>query len=68
MMLERRIYSITLPMILLLSACSSDRRVGGTIVVSSAADADVLFPPLTITLIGKQVSDRCASQFGHADA
>ena len=55
---RRRIYSITLSMIFLLSACSSDRRVGGAIVMSSAADADVLFPPLTITIIGKQVGDQ----------
>ena len=55
---ERRAYSITLWMILLLSACSSERRVGGTIAISSAADADVLFPPLTLSLIGKQVTDQ----------
>jgi peptide/nickel transport system substrate-binding protein len=55
---RRRIYSITLSTILLLSACSSERRVGGTIVLSSAADADILFPPLTISLIGKQITDQ----------
>jgi peptide/nickel transport system substrate-binding protein len=54
----RRILSITLPAILLLGACSSDRRVGGTIVISSAADADVLFPPLTLSLQGRQVTDQ----------
>lgn len=53
-----RIYSITLSTVLLLSACSSDRRVGGTIVMSSAADADVLFPPLTLSLVGKQITDQ----------
>ena len=53
-----RAYSITLSAILLLSACSSEKRVGGTIVISSAADADVLFPPLTISLLGKQVTDQ----------
>ncbi len=58
MMHGTRFFSITLPMILLLSACSSDKRVGGTIVLSSAADADVLFPPLTLTLQGKQVVDQ----------
>ncbi len=58
MTLERRLYSITLSTILFLGACSSERRVGGTIVLSSAADADVLFPPLTITIIGKQVTDQ----------
>jgi len=51
----------------LIAACSSDNRtealaekgrVGGTIVLSSAADADVLLPPLTITLQGKQVVDQ----------
>jgi peptide/nickel transport system substrate-binding protein len=53
----RRFYSITLS-VLLLSACSSERRVGGTIMISSAADADILFPPLTMTLQGKQVVDQ----------
>ncbi|HEY4672183.1 MAG TPA: ABC transporter substrate-binding protein, partial [Gemmatimonadaceae bacterium] len=57
MTLERRLYSFTLSVILL-SACSSERRVGGSIVLSSAADADVLFPPLTITLVGKQITDQ----------
>lgn len=51
----------------LLVACSSDNRtealagrgrVGGTIVLSSAADADILLPPLTVTLQGKQVVDQ----------
>jgi len=50
-----------------LAACSSDRgtparqpkgHVGGTIVVSSAADADILLPPLTMTLLGKQIVDQ----------
>jgi len=57
MTLGRRLHSITLA-VLVLSACSSDRRVGGTIVMSSAADADILFPPLTISLLGKQVTDQ----------
>ena len=50
----------------LLVACSDTRssapaakgRVGGTIVLSSSGDADVLFPPLTMTLQGKQVVDQ----------
>jgi peptide/nickel transport system substrate-binding protein len=33
-------------------------RIGGTIVVSSAADADILLPPLTLTLQGKEVVDQ----------
>lgn len=50
-----------------LVACSSDSRrealggkggIGGTIVLSSSADADVLLPPLTMTLQGKQVVDQ----------
>jgi len=57
-MLGRQFLSITVPTILLLGACSGDRRVGGTIVISSAGDADVLFPPLTLTLQGKQVVDQ----------
>ncbi|HXL87109.1 MAG TPA: peptide ABC transporter substrate-binding protein, partial [Gemmatimonadaceae bacterium] len=51
----------------LLVGCSRDAgtaqsaakgRVGGTIVVSSAADADILLPPLTLTLQGRQVVDQ----------
>jgi peptide/nickel transport system substrate-binding protein len=33
-------------------------KVGGTIVVSTAADADILLPPLTLTLLGKQIVDQ----------
>ena len=51
-------FSIVLPAILVLCACSSERRVGGTIVLSTAADADVLFPPLTMSIQGKQVVDQ----------
>jgi peptide/nickel transport system substrate-binding protein len=58
MMHGRRGASITLSAFFLLSACSGDKHVGGTIVLSSAADADILFPPLTLTLMGKQVSDQ----------
>jgi peptide/nickel transport system substrate-binding protein len=54
----RSVFSITLSAILLLSACSSDKRVGGTIVLASAADADVLFPPLTLSVQGKEVVDQ----------
>jgi peptide/nickel transport system substrate-binding protein len=54
----RSVLSITLSAVLILSACSGDKRVGGTIVISSAGDADVLFPPLTLTLQGKQVVDQ----------
>jgi peptide/nickel transport system substrate-binding protein len=49
----------------LLGSCSRDATesrakgpVGGTIVVSSAADADILLPPLTLTLQGRQVVDQ----------
>lgn len=49
-----------------LVGCSSDGSgdraakgpVGGTIVLSSAADADILLPPLTMTLQGRQVVDQ----------
>jgi peptide/nickel transport system substrate-binding protein len=52
--------------VMALLACSSESGtpgarkgpVGGTIVVSSSADADVLLPPLTMTLLGKQVLDQ----------
>ncbi|MFL5483067.1 MAG: ABC transporter substrate-binding protein [Gemmatimonadaceae bacterium] len=52
------IFSITLALMSVLAACSTERRVGGTIVISTAADADVLLPPLTLTLQGKQVVDQ----------
>lgn len=41
-------------------ACEGDKggRVGGTIVVSASADADVLVPPLTFSVLGKQVVDQ----------
>jgi peptide/nickel transport system substrate-binding protein len=50
----------------LLVACSPEGtegragtgKVGGTIVLSSAADADALVPPLTMSLQGKQVVDQ----------
>ncbi|MDQ6871520.1 MAG: peptide ABC transporter substrate-binding protein [Gemmatimonadota bacterium] len=51
----------------LLGGCSHDDAtakpavkgpVGGTIVISSAADADILLPPLTLTLQGRQVVDQ----------
>ena len=57
----------TLAMLLaLFAACSTegteDRvakgKIGGTIVLSSAADADILLPPLTMTLQGRQVVDQ----------
>ena len=59
-----RVFLLTTVMALL--ACSSESGtpgaakgpVGGTIVVSSSADADVLLPPLTMTLLGKQVVDQ----------
>lgn len=63
----RRVHRIallaTLPAFI---ACSSEGDtahapkgpVGGTIVVSASADADVLLPPLTMTVLGKQVVDQ----------
>ena len=53
-----RVFSITLAITVLLGACSNERRVGGTIVISTSADADVLFPPLTLTVQGRQVLDQ----------
>ena len=53
-----RVLSITLATTLLLAACSSERRVGGTIVISTPADADILFPPLILSVQGKQVVDQ----------
>jgi len=31
---------------------------GGTIVISTSADADILFPPLTLSVQGKQIGDQ----------
>ena len=52
----------------LLSACAgapdskspteTERRIGGDIVISAAADADNLFPPLTLSIQGKQIGDQ----------
>ena len=53
-----RFFSVTLSMVLFLGACSTEKRVGGTIVISTAADADVLLPALTLTVQGKQVVDQ----------
>lgn len=53
-----RVFSITLTTILLFGACSTEKRVGGTIVISTSADANSLAPPLTLTLPGKQVVDQ----------
>ena len=60
-----RVFSITLAMVLFLGACSTEKRVGGTIVISTAADADVLVPPLTLSLQGKQVVDQFAALQPH---
>ena len=49
-------FSITLATFFFVAACSSDKHVGGTIVLSTAADADVLLPPLTLTLLGKNAN------------
>lgn len=40
------------------SANEGGRRIGGDIVISAAADADNLFPPLTLSIQGKQVGDQ----------
>jgi peptide/nickel transport system substrate-binding protein len=64
----KKCYSAFAPMMVsaLLAACSAEGGkagdakglVGGTIVLSSAADADALVPPLTMTLQGRQVVDQ----------
>ncbi|HEU4747930.1 MAG TPA: ABC transporter substrate-binding protein [Gemmatimonadaceae bacterium] len=53
-------YAAILALSLVALACEGDKggRVGGTIVVSASADADVLAPPLTFSLLGKQVADQ----------
>jgi peptide/nickel transport system substrate-binding protein len=65
-MKKRCCYSAFMMLSALLVACSpegtagsgSKGSVGGTIVLSSAADADALVPPLTMSLLGKQVVDQ----------
>jgi len=44
----------------LVAGCGENEssKTGGTIVVSASADADVLIPPLTFSLLGKQVTDQ----------
>lgn len=44
----------------IVGGCAEERssKVGGTIVLSASADADVLAPPVTLTLLGKQVVDQ----------
>jgi peptide/nickel transport system substrate-binding protein len=45
----------------LLAACGSESRPatgGGTLVISTAADADQLFPPLIVTSQGRQVAEQ----------
>lgn len=51
---------------LALGACGGDRKPdaaggaaehGGTVVIATAADADLLFPPLVASLQGKQITD-----------
>jgi peptide/nickel transport system substrate-binding protein len=64
----KKCYAALAPMMLsaVVVACSPDGgegraakgNVGGTIVLSSAADADALVPPLTMSLQGKQVVDQ----------
>src|SRR6478752_9806296 len=36
----------------------SNARVGGTIVIAAAADADALLPPLILSVQGKQMADQ----------
>ena len=53
-----RLFLVATAAMLLVSACSTDKGVGGTVLLSSSADADILFPPLTLTLQGRQVLDQ----------
>jgi peptide/nickel transport system substrate-binding protein len=57
----------TFALLVVLSGCAresdtaksgSDGRVGGTIVIAAAADADALLPPLILSLYGKQIADQ----------
>ena len=53
--------SLTLIAAALLAACSGESRTGtggGTLVVSTASDADNLFPPLIVSSQGRQVAEQ----------
>lgn len=53
-------YAAVVAFALVALGCGEDNggKVGGTIVVSASADADVLVPPLTFSVLGKQVVDQ----------
>ncbi len=59
-MTERKVLSAVLVFTVFGSGCAEDpgSKVGGTIVFSASADADVLIPPLTLTVLGKQIVDQ----------
>lgn len=66
--MERRLNLSALVTLAFLAACTQtpDAKsradgggaVGGTIVISASADADILFPPLTLSIQGKQINDQ----------
>ncbi len=47
---------------------SPPRAAGGTLVISTPADADVLLPPLTITLQGAEVTDQIFERLAEPDS
>jgi peptide/nickel transport system substrate-binding protein len=53
--------TLTLAFAVLLAGCAGERRAGsggGTLVVSTASDADNLFPPLIVSSQGRQVAEQ----------
>jgi peptide/nickel transport system substrate-binding protein len=61
-MMDRRIKVAAFLSLAILFACeqgtTSAGPTGGTIVISASADADILLPPLTLSIQGKQVNDQ----------
>ncbi|HET7585471.1 MAG TPA: ABC transporter substrate-binding protein [Gemmatimonadaceae bacterium] len=47
---------------------ATSRDTGGTLVISTAADADVLLPPLTITLQGAEITDQIFERLAQPDS
>jgi len=60
--LKRKHAAITLLMVMMASACQDDTRAragdaGGTMVIVTTADADILFPPLVSSALGRPVTE-----------
>jgi peptide/nickel transport system substrate-binding protein len=66
--MDRRNHIFALASLAVVCACTAapdanpekgdEVRTGGTIVISASADADILFPPLAVTIQAKQIDDQ----------